>query len=103
MTVSDSNLFRASCASAQLANPKLRRTLWFGPLMAPIAVAATLVWGNPSHAAPPGGPGGDPGPDCATDITGSLTATPSSIDRETSTTLTTTLAWSVVVPKEGWS
>jgi hypothetical protein len=52
---------------------------------------------NHHHAAPPG-PGGDPGPECAADITGTMTATPSSIDRETTTAPATTLGWSVVVP-----
>ena len=99
MTVSDSRLFRASCASAQLASQKLRIARRFWRVLAPTAMAAMLVWGNPSHAAPAGGPGGDPGPECAADITGSLTATPSSIDRETSLSPATTLAWSVVVPK----
>src|SRR5262245_22727709 len=56
-----------------------------------IALATMLISVDPSRAAPPG-------PDCA-DITGTLTATPSSIDRETSTNLATLLAWSVNVPK----
>jgi hypothetical protein len=63
-------------------------------LLAPIAFAAMLAWGSSSHAAPPGlGP-----VECA-DIRGTLTATPSSIDRETSTSLQTLLQWSVDVPK----
>src|SRR5262249_1035176 len=66
-------------------------------LMALITLGTMLVWGDVSRAAPPG-PGGDP-PECVADITGTLTATPSSIDRETSTSLTTTLVWSVDVPK----
>jgi len=66
-------------------------------LMALIALATMLVSGNPSRAASPG-PGGGPDPDCV-GITATLTATPSSIDRETSTNLATVLAWSVNVPK----
>jgi len=69
------------------------------PLMALIALATMLVWASPSSAAPPG-PGGDPGPECTADITGTLTATPSSIDRETTSALVTTLVWSVVVPSD---
>ena len=66
-------------------------------LAAAIALATLLVWGTSPNAAPPG-PDPEPVLECP-DIAGHLTATPSSIDRETSTSLTTTLVWSVDVPK----
>jgi hypothetical protein len=98
MTISDFDPRPASSAPARLAIPNRRYVPRFARLVVPVVLATTLAWGNPTSAAPPGGPG-DPGPDCAADISGSLTATPASVDRETSSSLTTTLAWSVVVPK----
>jgi hypothetical protein len=69
-------------------------------LAAPIALAITLVWTNPSQALPSGGSGGPPPPpDCAADITGKLTASPSSFNRATDLSFSTTLSWSVDVPK----
>jgi len=62
-----------------------------------VALATMLVWASPSQALPPDGPRQPP--DCAADITGQVTATPPSIDREASTNLSTTLTWSVAVPK----
>jgi hypothetical protein len=65
---------------------------------ASIALVTTLIWGHASHAIPADGP--PPPPDCADDIAGAVTATPSSLDRETSASVpTTTLRWSVTVPK----
>jgi hypothetical protein len=66
-------------------------------LAAPIAIATTLAWANPSAALPRGGP--PPPPDCIGDITSRLAATPSSIDRDMDGPLVTTLTWSVNVPK----
>ncbi len=69
-------------------------------LTAPIALAITLVWTNPSQALPSGGSDGPPPPpDCIADITGHLTASPSSFNRDTDLSFTTTLSWSVDVPK----
>jgi len=65
--------------------------------VATIALAALFVGGTAPSAAPPG-PDPEPVLECP-DIAGHLTATPSSIDRETSTSLTITLVWSVDVPK----
>jgi hypothetical protein len=65
-------------------------------VVAPIPLAALLVWGNSSYAAPPD-PGSKPDPECD-DISGRLTANPTSIDPIVS--LKTTLTWSVEVPKD---
>ncbi len=61
------------------------------------SLVTMFLWGGSAHALPPDSDR-DP-PECVADITGRLTATPSEIDRETSHSLTTTLVWSVVIPK----
>jgi hypothetical protein len=68
-------------------------------LAALLALATTLLCATPCQALPQGGP--IPPPECAAGITARLTATPSSLDRETSTdTPTTSLTWSVTRPKD---
>jgi hypothetical protein len=69
-------------------------------LTAPIALAITLVWTNPSQALPSGGSDGPPPPpDCIADIIGHLTASPPSFNRDADLSFSATLSWSVDVPK----